>query len=99
MTATASGSSSVVAVLNPVNPSIATTSTASRQDCGRSLSQALNACLERPSTMSRSRAGADAVADPGQVDDHGDVLLTGYGRAGVSPVGSARGAVPGLLRV
>ena len=31
ITATASGSSSVVAVLNPVNPSIATTSTPSRQ--------------------------------------------------------------------
>ena len=57
ITATASGSSSVVAVLNPVNPSIATTSTPSRQACGRSASQVLNACLERPSTMSSSRAG------------------------------------------
>ena len=32
---TASGSSSVVAVLNPVNPSIATTSTCARHDDGR----------------------------------------------------------------
>jgi hypothetical protein len=57
MTAVASGSSSVVAVLNPVNPSIATTSTASRQDSSRSLSHVLNACFERPWTMSSSRAG------------------------------------------
>src|SRR5215213_4890188 len=57
MTATASGSSSVVAVLNPVNPSIATTSIPSRQDWGRSASQVVNACLKRPSTMSSSRAG------------------------------------------
>ena len=73
MTATAWGSSSAVAVLKPVNPSIATTSTASRRDCSRSLSQVLNACLERPSTMSSSRAGP--VADHGQIDDHGDVLV------------------------
>jgi len=56
-TATASGTSSVAAVLNPVNPSMATTCTASRQDRGRSASQVLNARLERPSTMSSSRAG------------------------------------------
>ena len=40
--------------------------------------------------------GAGAVTDAGQVDDHGDVLVAA---AGVSPVGSARGAVLGLLRV
>ena len=57
MTATASGSSSVVAVLNPVKPSIATTSTALRQAWSRSDSQVLNTCLERPSTMSSSLAG------------------------------------------
>ena len=57
MTATASGKSSVVAVLKPVNPSIATTSTASRHAWGRSVSQVLNACLDRPSIMSSNRAG------------------------------------------
>lgn len=57
MTMTASGSSSLAAVLNPVKPSIATTSTRLRQDSSRSASQALKACLERPSTMSSSRAG------------------------------------------
>lgn len=54
MTATASGSSSA-AVLNPVNPSIATTSTASRQALSRAASHDLNACLERPSTTSSKR--------------------------------------------
>ena len=44
-------------VLNPVKPSIATTSTASRHACGRAASQVLNACLEQPSTMSSSFAG------------------------------------------
>ena len=56
-TATASGISSVVAVLKPVNPSIATTSMVSRHASSRSASQLLNAFLERPSTMSSSRAG------------------------------------------
>ena len=46
-----------MAVLNPVNPSIATTSTASRHACGWLASQVLNTCLERPSTMSNNRAG------------------------------------------
>jgi hypothetical protein len=40
--------------------------------------------------------GAGAVADRGEVDDDGDVLAA---LAGVPPVGSARGAVPGLLGV
>lgn len=57
ITGTASGSSSAAAVLNPVNPSIATTSTPSRHACGLSASHCLNACLDRPSTMSSSRAG------------------------------------------
>ena len=46
-----------MAVLKPLNPSIATTSTASHQACGRSLNQVLKACLERPSTMSNNLAG------------------------------------------
>ena len=57
MTATASGNSSVVAVLNPVNPSIATMSIPWRQVWSRSASHCLNTCLDRPSTMSSSRAG------------------------------------------
>ena len=56
-TVTSSLSSSTAAVLNPVNPSIATTSTAVRHVSSRSDSQVLNTCLERPSTMSNSRAG------------------------------------------
>ena len=43
--------------LEAVKPSIATTSSASCHVWGRSVSQVLNACLDRPSTMSSSRAG------------------------------------------
>lgn len=57
MTATAPGSSSAVAVLKPLNPSIATTSSPSRHVWGRSASQDLNTALERPCAMSSSRAG------------------------------------------
>ncbi|PXY34673.1 hypothetical protein BAY59_03935 [Prauserella coralliicola] len=64
MTATASGSCSVVAVLKPVKPSIATTSTVSRHAVGRSASQVLKACLERPSTMWSSRAGPEPLRMP-----------------------------------
>ncbi len=53
--AAAAGSSSVVAVVNPVKPSIATTSTPSRQRVGRSASRVLNTCVEHPGTMSSSR--------------------------------------------
>lgn len=69
MTATAPGSSSAVAVLKPLNPSIATTSSPSRHVWGRSASQDLNTALERPCAMSSSRAGPGR----GQVDDHGDI--------------------------
>ena len=44
-------------VLKPVNPSIPATFTPVRQAWGRLASQALNAALDRPSTMSSSRAG------------------------------------------
>ena len=57
MTALASGSSSAVALLNPVNPSIATISIFSRQVWGWEASQVLKTCLERPGTMSKSRQG------------------------------------------
>ena len=57
MTAVASGSSSVAALLNPVNPSIATTSMWLRHVSGWEASQVLKTCLERPGTMSKSRQG------------------------------------------
>ena len=57
MTALAPGSSSAVALLNPVNPSIATISMRSRHVSGREASQVLKTRLERPGTISRSREG------------------------------------------
>ena len=57
MTVTACGNSAVAAVLNPVKPSMATTSIPSRHAWGRADSQAWKALVERPWTMSRSRAG------------------------------------------
>ena len=57
MTALASGSSSAVALLNPVNPSIATISMRSRHVWGWEASQVLKTRLERPGIMSRSREG------------------------------------------
>ena len=57
MTAVASGSSSAAALLNPVNPSIATISMLSRHVAGWEASQVLKTCLERPGTISNSREG------------------------------------------
>ena len=57
MTALASGSSSAAALLNPVNPSIATISIRLRHVSGREASQVLKTPLERPGTMPRSREG------------------------------------------
>ena len=57
MTALASGSSSAAALLNPVNPSIATISIRSRHVSGREASQVLKTCLEQPGTISKSRKG------------------------------------------
>ena len=57
MTALAPGSSSAAALLNPVNPSIATISMRSRHVSGREASQVLKTRLDRPGTMSRSREG------------------------------------------
>ena len=70
MTAAASGSPSVVAVLNRAKPSIGTTSTASRQALGRCASPVLRACFARPSTMSSSRE-CPVLSDRDEVDDHG----------------------------
>ena len=57
MTALAPGSSSAAALLNPVNPSIATISMRSRHMSGWEASQVLKTRLERPGTISRSREG------------------------------------------
>ena len=46
-----------MALLNPVNPSIATSSIFSRQVSGCEASQVLKTRLERPGTMSKSREG------------------------------------------
>jgi hypothetical protein len=78
MTVTVSGSSSLGAVLNPVKPSIATTSTRWRQDSSRSANQTVKACLERGSTMPSSRAGPVASrvpVEPSDVVDEDTLVL------------------------
>ena len=57
MTALAPGSSSAAALLNPVNPSIATISIRLRQVWGPEASQVLKTFLEWPGTMSKSQEG------------------------------------------
>lgn len=57
ITVVAVGSFSLAAVLNLVNPSIATTFIPSRHALGRGASYALNAALGWPSTMSSNLAG------------------------------------------
>ena len=57
MIAFASGGSSAAALLNPVNPSIATISMRLRHVSGWEASQVLKTCLDRPGTMSKSREG------------------------------------------
>ena len=57
MTVVAPGSSSAAALLNPVNPSIATISIRSRHVSGWEANQVLKTFLERPGTMSKSREG------------------------------------------
>ena len=53
----ASGDSSPTVFLNPVNPSMATTSNRLRPDSPRAAIQALRAFLDRPEATSRGRAG------------------------------------------
>jgi hypothetical protein len=72
----------VVAVLKPVNPSIATTSPASRQACGRLVQPLLEGLLGAAFDHVQQACRAGAVADAGQVDDHRDVLVA---LAGVTP--------------
>lgn len=67
------------ATLNPVNPSIAITSTASRHARGLPESQVLNVCFERLSTMSSNRAGPiPSRAGVRSIDD-GDELVAAAG--------------------
>ena len=79
ITATASGSSSVVAVLNPVKPSIATTSISSRQAGSRSASHSLECLFGTALDHVEQPGWAGVVADRGEVDDHGDVLVAAPG--------------------
>ena len=69
----------MVAVLNPVNPSIATTSNPLRQRGSRRASLVLNTALDWPCTMSSNRAGPVPSRIPGEVDDHGDALVSVQG--------------------
>ena len=73
MTALASGSSSAAALLNPVNPSIATISIFSRQVSGCEASQVLKTCLERPRIHDQEPAGTATVSYRSQVQNDGDV--------------------------
>ena len=57
MTVVASGSSSVVALLKPVKPSIATISLFSRHVWDWEANQVLKTPLDRPGTISKSREG------------------------------------------
>src|SRR4030095_12793146 len=81
ITATAAGISSAAAVLKPVNPSIATTSTASRPAWGAlgkpGLERGLGAARDHVQQPRWTRTGAHRR----EVDDHGDVLVPATGVA------------------
>ena len=63
---------------------------------GLSLQPGLERLLRATLDQVQQPGGAGVVPDRGEVDDHGHVLVA---LAGVSPVGSAWGAVSGLLPV
>jgi hypothetical protein len=70
----------VVAVLKPVNPSIATTSTPSRQDVSSFAEPGLEHLLRSALDHIQQPRWTGAVADWRQVDDHhGDVLVAAAG--------------------
>ena len=81
----------MVAVLKPVNPPNATTSTWSRHARGRSADQVLNACLERPSTMSNDRAGPVPSRITVRPMDHRDALAAAPGASPHALVHADRG--------
>ena len=72
MTALASGSSSAAALLNPVNPSIATISIRLRHVSGWEASQVLKTFFGAARDHIQEPGGAAAVADGCQVQDNGD---------------------------
>ena len=73
MTALASGSSSVAALLNPVNPSIATISMRLRHVSGREASQVLKTPCGAAWDHVQEPGGATVIADGRQIQDDGDV--------------------------
>ena len=76
MTALAPGSSSVVALLNPVNPSIATISMRSRHVSGREASQVLKTPCGAAWDHVQESGGTAAIVDGGHVQDDGDVFVS-----------------------
>ena len=76
MTALASGSSSAAALLNPVNPSIATISIFSRQVVGLGGQPGFEDLLGATRDHVQEPAGAATVADGRQVQDNGDVFVS-----------------------
>ena len=81
MTARALGSSSPAALLNPVKPSMATTSTRSRQDSPRAASQVLRTFLTAARGHVQQASRSHPVAHGGQVDDDGDIAVAPPGVA------------------
>ena len=75
MTAVASGSSSAVALLNPVNPSIATISMHSRHVSGREASQVLKTPCGAAWDHVQEPGGTAAIVDGCHVQDDGDVFV------------------------
>ena len=94
MTARACGSSSPAALLNPVNPSMATTSTRPRQSWSRWESQVLYGLLGPARNHVQQAGRTTAVAYGGQVNDHGDIAVALLGVAphtgGTSRTGAKR---------
>ena len=76
MTALAPGSSSVVALLNPVNPSIATISMRLRHVSGREASQVLKTPCGAAWDHVQESGGTAAIVDGGHVQDDGDVFVS-----------------------
>ena len=76
MTALASGSSSAAALLNPVNPSIATISIFSRQVVGLGGQPGFEDPLGATRDHVQEPRGAAAFSDGRQVKDNGDVFVS-----------------------
>ena len=81
MTALASGSSSAAALVNPVNPSIATISMRLRHVSGREASQVLKTPCGAAWDHVQEPGGATVIADGRQIQDDGDVFVAVWGVA------------------